>query len=191
MDDQDPEDRKFDFDTMMREARIGYAELSSRRKELRESIEKLLAEEALVVAQSEKLGKMLSAMGVEPEESLSRPRQRGDLMALSLKVIEDLFRASPTTLGFSEDEIVSRVKAQAPFVHERSIHNALLRLAQQRPGKVSRTGNSRSTYAYTFSDVDVTVAAWTPKTPALEWIDPNLRFEDKPAEAIDAASPES
>lgn len=150
MDDDEIEDRKFDFEAWVRDARFGYTELKTRKKEIREAVETLLAEEVVVLSQCEKVEKMLAAMGIKPEENLSRPRQ-SNIATVAIEVIEEMFKKFPALVAVDESELIRAVSVRLPDAKEKSIQGAFYRLTQTN-SKVSRKGK-RGSYQYTFSDV--------------------------------------
>jgi len=151
-DDEDIEDRKFDFDNMVRDARLGYTELRARRTSVRDTIDRLLDEEKLIVEQCDKLSKMLSSMGIEPEETISRPRQ-SNIATVAAEVIEETFRKFPDLIAIDESDLIKAVAVRLPFAKEKSIQGAFYRLTQTN-SKITRRGK-RGSYQYTFSDVEV------------------------------------
>ena len=73
-DDNDDNDRAFNFDEMVANARIGYADLSERRTTILASIESLTKEATVIEDQIKRLATMLTSLGIPLEESLARPR---------------------------------------------------------------------------------------------------------------------
>ena len=167
--DEEIEDRKFDFDTMVRDARLGYTELRARRTSVRDTIDRLLDEEKLIVEQCDKLSKMLSSMGIEPEETISRPRQ-SNIATVAAEVIEETFRKFPALIAIDESELIKAVAVRLPFAKEKSIQGAFYRLTQTNP-KITRRGK-RGSYQYTFSDVEVSAPVFIP--PTHNWMDPEM-----------------
>jgi hypothetical protein len=132
----------FDFDEMVRQARIGYTELASRRDSLKESIVSANLEMERIASQLEKLGAMLKSLGVQPEDSLARPRP--PVASLTEAAVNLLFTDNQDAV-LREADIVAEVRKTSPSVKDKSIQNALYRMDQA--GKITRLGK-RGAYSY-------------------------------------------
>lgn len=143
MDEDNLQDRKFDFDEMVCQARIGYAELSEKRTTILASIESLTKEVTTIEEQVKKLATMLTALGVPLEESLARPRAVG-VSQLTERIVRETFEGNPSLIE-TEAELIARVKAASPGMIDKSIQGVLYKLTQT--GKLTRHGK-RGSYSY-------------------------------------------
>jgi len=148
-DDNDDNDRTFNFDEMVANARIGYADLSERRTTILASIESLTKEAVIIEDQIKRLAAMLTALGVPLEESLARPRAVG-VSQLTERIVRERFEEDPSAV-ISEAVLITRVKQASPGMIEKSIQGALYKMSTT--GKLNRHGK-RGSYSYSAVDVD-------------------------------------
>jgi hypothetical protein len=153
-DDNEDNDRAFNFDEMVANARIGYADLSERRTTILASIESLTKEVTVIEDQIKRLATMLTALGVPLEESLARPRAVG-VSQLTERIVRETFEENPSAV-MSEAVLITRVKQASPGMIEKSIQGALYKLFTT--GKLTRHGK-RGSYSYSAVETDPVVEA--------------------------------
>ena len=147
---EDPTLAKFDFNEMVCQARIGYAELSTRHAALLELIASSTSEAQTVQEQITKLAAMLKNLGVEPEESLARPRSAN--VATATKKAVTLAFGPNTSLIIRESDLIAAVKADGnPSMLDKSIQGALYKLSVA--GWLTRHGK-RGSDSYSLAEVE-------------------------------------
>lgn len=144
---EDPTLTKFDFNEMVCQARIGYAELSTRHAALLELISTSTQEAKTVQEQLDRLGAMLQSLGVQPEESLTRPRP--NVSAATEKAVKQFFTNNPSGI-ILESKLIAAVKADGnPSMIDKSIQGALYKMSLA--GKITRHGK-RGSYSYSLKE---------------------------------------
>lgn len=145
---EDPTLAKFDFNEMLCQARIGYAELSTRHAALLELIASSTSEAQTVQEQITKLAAMLKNLGVEPEESLARPRS-ANVSGATEKAVKIAFGPNTSVL-IRESDLIAAVKADGnPSMLDKSIQGALYKMSIA--GKITRHGK-RGSYSYSLKE---------------------------------------
>jgi predicted transcriptional regulator len=161
------EDPTFDFDAILRQMKIGYADLCTRRTSLRDSIASATTELEKIEPQIEKLSAVLNSMGVTPEESLARPRQM-TVSKITEQVVERVFRGDPSSI-ILEADLITKVKREAPGMLDKSIQSVLYRMSKD--GNLTRYGK-RGHFSYSMNtnwEEKVALAADMPKAvPAVD-----------------------
>jgi hypothetical protein len=141
--------KPYDFNAWLRDARLGFVELSARHTTLLERIASDTKEADEIYEQLQKLASGLKSFGIEPEKSLARPRS-SNVSAATEKIVKQIFDGNPAGAIVTESNLIAAVKADSPSMLDKSIQGALYKMVVS--GKITRHGK-RGSYAYSSPEV--------------------------------------